>query len=68
MYFDSLFHNINLLQFDALFEELDFEAMDDIDALKVALFNFAGRVLNGRKGHCQINFSWLNKVDDIAHF
>ena len=48
-YFDRLFHNINLKQFDALFEELDFEAMDDIDALKTVLFYFADRVLNGRK-------------------
>ncbi|GAY35510.1 hypothetical protein CUMW_278510 [Citrus unshiu] len=67
-YFDSLFHNINLKQFDALFEELNFEAMDDIDALKIVLIYFADRVLNGRKGHCQINFSWLNEVDDIDHF
>ncbi|GAY49411.1 hypothetical protein CUMW_118870, partial [Citrus unshiu] len=48
-YFDRLFRNINLKQFDALFEELDFEAMDDIDALKTVLFYFADRVLNGRK-------------------
>ena len=52
----DLFRNINLKQFDALFEKLNFEAMDDIDALKIALFYFANRVLNGRKGHCQINF------------
>ena len=55
-YFDGLFRNITLKQFDALFEELDFKAMDDIDTLKIALFYFANRVLNGRKGHCQINF------------
>ena len=63
-----MFRNINLKQFDALFEELDFEAMDDIDALKIALFYFMDKVLNGRKGHCQINFSWLNEVDDIEYF
>ena len=67
-YFDGLFRNITLKQFDALFEELDFKAMDDIDTLKIALFYFADRVLNGRKGYCQINFSWLNEVDDIDHF
>ena len=42
--------------------------MDDIDALKIALFYFADRVLNARKNHCQINFSWLNEVDDIEYF
>ncbi|GAY31825.1 hypothetical protein CUMW_272370 [Citrus unshiu] len=67
MYFDGLFRNINLKQFDALFEKLDFEAMDDIDALKIVLFYFADRDLNGRKDHCQINFSWLNEVDNIEH-
>ena len=67
-YFDCLFRNINLKRFDVLFEELDFEAMDDIDALKIGLFYFADRVLNGRKGHCQINLSLLNEVDDIDHF
>ena len=64
----DLFRNINLKQFDALFEKLNFKAMDDIDALKIALFYFADRVLNGRKGHCQINFDWLNEVDDINYF
>ena len=67
-YFDGLFHNINLKLFDALFKELDFEAMDNIVALKIALFYFADRVLNGRKCHFQIYFSWLNEVDDIDHF
>ena len=47
---------------------LDFRAMDDTDALKIALFHFADRVLNGRKDHCQINFNLLNEVDDIDHF
>ena len=67
-YFGGLFRNINLKQFDALFEKLNFEAMDDIDALKIALFYFVDRVLNGRKGHYQINFSWLNEVDNINYF
>ena len=66
-YVDGLFHNINLKQIDVLFE-LDFEVMDNIDALKIALFYFADRVVNGRKCHCQINFSLLNEVDDIDHF
>ena len=40
-YFDGLHRNINLKQFEALFEKLKFEAMDDIDVLKIALFYFA---------------------------
>ncbi|KAH9743721.1 AUGMIN subunit 6 [Citrus sinensis] len=64
----DLFRNITVKQFDALFEKLNFQAMDDIDALKTALFYFADIVLNGRKGHCQINFDWLNEVDDINYF
>ncbi|GAY48370.1 hypothetical protein CUMW_111150, partial [Citrus unshiu] len=46
----DLFRNITVKQFDALFEKLNFQAMDDIDALKTALFYFADIVLNGRKG------------------
>ena len=38
--FDGLFRNINLKQFDALFKELDFKAMDNINALKITLFYF----------------------------
>ena len=67
-YFNGLHHKISLKQFDVLFEKLKFEAMDDIDALNIALFYFADRVLNGRKNHSQINFSWLNEVDDIEYF
>ena len=67
-YFDDLFHNINLKQFGSRFEDLNFKVMDDIDTLKITLFYFADRVLNGRKSHCQINFSLLNQVDDIDHF
>ena len=67
-YFNGLHHKISLKQFDVLFEKLKFEAMDDIDALKIALFYFADRVPNARKNHCQVNFSWLNKVDDIEYF
>ena len=32
-YFNGLFPNINLKQFDTLFEELDFKAMDNMDTL-----------------------------------
>ena len=33
----DLFRNIIVKQFDVLFEKLNFQAMDDIDALKIAL-------------------------------
>ncbi|XP_052288377.1 uncharacterized protein LOC127899185 [Citrus sinensis] len=39
-----------------------------MDALKIAMFYFADRVLNARKNHCQINFDWLDQVDDIQYF
>ena len=67
-YFGGVHRKINVLEFDALFKELKFEEMDDMDALKIALFYFADRVLNARKNHCQINFDWLNEVDDIQYF
>ena len=47
---------------------LDFKTMDDTDALKIAMFYFADKVLNRRKDHCQINFKLLNEVDDINYF
>ncbi|XP_052297102.1 uncharacterized protein LOC127902282 isoform X2 [Citrus sinensis] len=56
------------LWFQIVFKELKFEEMDDMDALKIALFYFADRVLNARKNHCQINFDWLDQVDDIQYF
>lgn len=68
IYFDSLFDNINLKQFNLRFEDFDFEAMDDINALKIALYYFVDMVLNGRKTHCQINFSLLKQVDGVDHF
>ncbi|GAY54484.1 hypothetical protein CUMW_157050 [Citrus unshiu] len=70
-YFDGVHRKINVKEFDALFKESKFEEMDDMDnmdALKIALFHFADRVLNARKNHCQINFDWLNEVDDIQYF
>ncbi|GAY66809.1 hypothetical protein CUMW_251730 [Citrus unshiu] len=68
MYFGGVHRKINVKEFDALFKELKFEEMDDMDALKIALFYFTDRVLNARKNHCQINFDWLNEVDDIQYF
>ncbi|GAY60940.1 hypothetical protein CUMW_205960 [Citrus unshiu] len=67
-YFGGVHHKINLKEFDALFKKLKFEEMDDMDTLKIALFYFADRVLNAKKNHCQINFDWLNEVDDIEYF
>ena len=52
-YFGGVHRKINVKQFDAVFKELKFEEMD---ALKIALFYFADRVLNARKNYCQINF------------
>ena len=48
--------------------DLDFEAMDDNDALKITLFYFVNRILNRRKKHCRINFKLLNEVNEINHF
>lgn len=68
MYFGDVHRKINLKEFDALFKKLKFEEMDDTDALKIAIFYFANRVLNARKNYFQINFDWLNEVDDIEYF
>ena len=67
-YFGSVHRKINLKEFDTLFKKLKFEEMDDMDILKIALFYFADRVLNAKKNHYQINFDWLNEVDDIQYF
>ncbi|GAY60930.1 hypothetical protein CUMW_205870 [Citrus unshiu] len=67
-YFGGVHRKINVNQFDAVFKELKFEEIDDMDALKIALFYFTDRVLNARKNHCQINFDWLDQVDDIQYF
>ena len=67
-YFVGRFREINLDQVEQRFMDLDFRAMHDTDALKIALFYFADRVLNERKDHYQINFNLLNEVDDINHF
>ncbi|GAY68779.1 hypothetical protein CUMW_266870 [Citrus unshiu] len=42
-YFGGVHRKINVNQFDAVFKELKFEEMDDMDALKIALFYFADR-------------------------
>ncbi|KDO37098.1 hypothetical protein CISIN_1g039185mg [Citrus sinensis] len=67
-YFGGVHRKINLKEFDALFKKLKFEAMDDMDALNIALFYFSDRVINARKNHYQINFDWLNEIDDIQYF
>ncbi|GAY57337.1 hypothetical protein CUMW_178670 [Citrus unshiu] len=67
-YFGGVHRKINVNEFDAIFKELKFEEMDDMHALKIALFYFVDRVLNARKNHCQINFDWLDQVDDIQYF
>ena len=67
-YFAAKYRDINLGQFEQRFMNLDFKAMHDTDALKIAMFYFADRVLNRRKDHYQINFNLLNEVDDINHF
>ena len=54
-YFGGVRRKLNVNEFDAVFKELKFEEMDDMDALKIALFYFADRVLNARKNHCQIS-------------
>ena len=48
-YFGGVHRKINVKEFDAIFKELKFEEMDDMDALKIALFYFADRVLNAKK-------------------
>lgn len=67
-YFGGRIRDINLGQFEEIFMNLRFKTMNDTDALKIAMFYFADRVLHGRKDHCQINFNLLNEVDDINHF
>ena len=42
--------------------------MDDTDVLKIALFYFVYKVLNGRKEHCKIKFLLFNEIDEIDHF
>ncbi|XP_024042914.1 uncharacterized protein LOC112099703 [Citrus clementina] len=67
-YFGGRNRDLNLGQFEERFMNLDFKTMNDTDALKIAMFYFADRVLHRRKDYCQINFNLLNEVDDINHF
>lgn len=42
--------------------------MDNIDALKIALYYFANRVFNGRKDQRTLNSLLLNNIDDLEYF
>ncbi|KAH9667254.1 hypothetical protein KPL70_020965 [Citrus sinensis] len=57
-YFGGVHRKINVKEFDAIFKELKFEEMDDMDALKIALFYFADRVLNAIRKHPWGLLSW----------
>lgn len=66
LYFDGNL-GVNLKQFDARLKDLNFDDMDDVDALKVTLYNFADRVFNGRKDERKPNSLLLNDVDDLEY-
>ena len=40
---------MNIKQLDENFEEFNFNDTDDIDVLKITLYYFANKLLNGRK-------------------
>ena len=42
--------------------------MDGDDTLKIVLYYFADRVLNGRKDNRQADFKLMNHVDEIDNF
>lgn len=67
-YFSGRFKDMNLKQLDARFIALNFRAIDDIDALKIALYYFTNRVLNGRNDHSQVDSHLMNYVEDMDHF
>ena len=48
-YFGGRNRDINPGQFEQTFMKFDFKTMDNTDALKIVMFYFADRVLNGRK-------------------
>lgn len=50
------------------FEDLNFNDMDNIDALQIVLYYFANRVLNGRKDQRTPNSLLLYNVDDLDYF
>ena len=58
----------NLKQFDARFDDLNFNNMEDVNALKIVLYYFADRVLNRRKGERKPNSMLLNEFDDLDYF
>lgn len=66
LYFDGNLE-VNLKQFDARLKDLNFDDMDDVDALKVTLYYFADRVLNGRKDERKPNSLLLNDFDDLEY-
>lgn len=55
-YFGGRSKDLNLKKLDARFCALNFRAMDHIDALKIALYYFAYRILNKRKDNRQADF------------
>ena len=67
LYFDGDI-GAKLKQFDARFEDLNFNNMEDVNALKITLYYFADRVLNGRKDEHKPNSVLLNKFDDLDYF
>ena len=67
LYFDGDL-GATLKEFDARFEALNFNDVDDVDALKIALYYFADRVLNGRKDERKPNSNLLYEVDDLEYF
>ena len=67
LYFDGNLR-ANLKELDENFEDLNFNDMDNIDALKTALYYFANRVFNGRKYRRTLNSLLLNNIDDLEYF
>ena len=67
LYFDNDIR-VNLKQFDENFEDLNFNDIDDFDALLNALYYFTDRVLNGRKNERKLNSSLLKNVDNLVYF
>lgn len=67
LYFDGNLR-ANLKELDENFEDLNFNDMDNIDALKIALYYFANRVFNGRKDRRTLNSLLLNNIDDLEYF
>lgn len=68
MYFDNDI-GANLKELDEKFENLNFNDMDDFDAVKIVLYYFTDRVLDrwkdGRKDERRLNLLLLNNVDDL---